>query len=228
MNVIPDVGAVGGVVVITEDHHLVPEAARNVECDGDQVCLGGVALADLTLGIGTACVEVAEADVPEAVCARVIPKDHFDHEFGRCVGTHGMLGQILGDRNSLGHAVGRARGAEDDLPATLFSHDTEKVQSIRDVVDVVLFGVETTLAHICEIREMKYGINVASLERFPDVVLVREVTLHELTRHDSLFVTVHKVVEHHGIKALTGKQFVDMTADISGTADYKYRHNNPF
>ena len=86
VDVVPDAGAVAGLVVVSEDHDLLPLAERDLEDQGNQVRLRAMVLPDPACGCCPRRIEVAQGGIAHAVGPGVVPHHVLHVELGAAVG----------------------------------------------------------------------------------------------------------------------------------------------
>ena len=118
VDVVPHRGSVVGGPVVAEDRER-RAVAGGVDGQGDEVGLGGVALAEAAPWTGPGGVEVAEGGEGKAVGAAAVGEDLLAHPLGGAVGALGTAGVGDWDRADEGGAVDRRRRRKEHREAGL-------------------------------------------------------------------------------------------------------------
>jgi len=150
MHVVAQAGAVGRRVIGAEDLEVGALAHRDLNRQRDEVRLGIVVLADGAVLGGAGGVEIAEGGEAQAVRGREGLEHVFHIELGLAVGVDRSLREVLGHRQALGHAEGRAGRGEDEFLHAGLEHGVEQVQRRHNIVLIVFHRSGDRLAHVAE------------------------------------------------------------------------------
>src|ERR1035441_4715750 len=144
VDVIANAGAVGRGIIRAVNFAVRLLSEGHLEHVGDEMRLRAVMLPEGFAGAGG--VEVAECDELQPMNP-LIPLEHLlEHQLGFPIRVDGPLRQVLGHRQAVGRAVGRARRAEHELLHTAFDRGIEQLQAVADVVVKILAWVGHGLA----------------------------------------------------------------------------------
>ena len=191
VDVVPDSGAVRGVVVVAEYGQVGSTTHGHLRHVGHEIVRGSVGvLADHSARVGADGVEVPEhRDAPVVgllgdrlgLTRLEVAQDLLDHELRPAVGVSdsGPDRALLGDGH-LGAAVDGGRGGEDDAVAAVLVQQAEQVDRRAEVVRVVHERLLDALPDGVETGEVDAGVEAAAgLEHLLEGGLVTEVGLHE-------------------------------------------------
>lgn len=122
--------------------------------------------AELTFGICTCSIEVAQYDAPHAVGCFDVGNRTLHHEFRTSVGIDGPLMPGFGNRERIWHAVaGAGAGEHEGLNATL-ACCLQQVEGPRSIVPIILSWVSDGLTDIGEGGEVHDGSGLMSYDQF--------------------------------------------------------------
>jgi len=215
MNVVADAGAICSRIVIAVDGECGPFALNCLEDNRNQMALGIMHLPNRATFIGSRRIEVAEADVLQAVSCAVSLERIFEREFGGAIGVHRLLRTILGDRALGGIAVHRSRRGEDELANSRVHHTIKQGDRRSDVVVVVLFGILHRFAHR-GVRGKEHH-RLAAAEKDIDLCLIGEVPDHQLKAFGQLFVAGGEIVVDDDVVSAIAQNLRGVTADVSSS-----------
>ena len=150
IDIVADVRAVGGGVVVAEYREALADAGSGLRHEGDKVLrYTARQLTDESRGVCTDGVEVAQRDTLQiAIGTHRVAQDILAHGLRIAVGRGGRLaGRKLRYGLLVGLAIDRARRREDDVVTAVGAHQLDDVHQRRKVVAVVLQGLLHRLAH---------------------------------------------------------------------------------
>ena len=236
MDVVPDAGAVGGGIVVAEDHQLLADAAGGLGDEGHEVVGNAVGrLADAARGMGAHGVEVPEEHRgPGGIGLGVVPNDLLTHELGPAVRVGAAHAPGLVEGHGVLRAVDRGGGGEDDLLHVVLPHDFQQGYGGQQVVLIVAEGLLHALAHGLEAREMDGAADVMLLKDFVESRLIPHVDAiegHFLPRQllhplQGFGGAVAEVVHGHHVVAQLQQSEAGVGPDVPGAAGDQYLHNS--
>ena len=163
MDVVPDTGAVMGVVVISVDTQEFPAAHRHLGDVGHQV-IGNApgVLTDAAGCVGTDGIKIPQqSNAPLAVGMGHAGEDLFRHVLGPAVGVGAATGAGgFPQGHLIIRGIDRSGGREDDLLHSCFLHDLGQHKGGIQVVIVVFPGLGDTLAHSLEASKVNHAADV--------------------------------------------------------------------
>ena len=238
MNIIPDAGAVGGIVVVAIDVELFQLAHRHLGDIGHQVVGDAVGvLADQAALMGADGIEIPQqGHIQRGVCCAVIGENALLEELGGAVGIGGAAGgEILPDGHGGRVAVHRGGGGKHKVLHTVGPHGLEQVQRADQVVGIVLQRFADALSHGLEPGEVHHGVNLRVLGKeglhLLQIAQLRldkgDLLPHDLLHPaDRLLTGVIKIVRHNDIIARLDQLHAGVAADIPRAAGDKNGHKN--
>ena len=235
MDVVPDTGAVRGVVVVAEYGQLFPAAHCHLGDKGHQVVgdASGI-LADASALMGADGVEIPQqADAPVLVGKGDAGKDLLGHVLRPAVGVGAAAGTaVFPQGHPVVRGIDRRGGGEDQILAARFPHDLGEHQGGIQVVVIVRPGLADALAHGLQPREVDHAADFVFRENpahqvfIPHVSPVKAQGLAGDLPHpvQRLGVGIAQVVHHGDFIAGIQQLHAGMGADIAGAAGNQYIH----
>ena len=168
VDVITDVRAVGGGVVVAEDRQTLTDAGGGLRYEGYQVLRHTARqLANQRRRVGTDGVEVAQGDTLERRGGtHRVTQDVLTHRLRVAIGRGGRFaGRKLRNGLFIRLAIDRARRREDNVRAVELTHQLQDVHQRGEVVAVVLQRLLHRLAHRLEGGKVDDRVELVLLEQ---------------------------------------------------------------
>ena len=147
-----------------------------------------------------------------------------DHLLGRTVRVDRRLWMILGDRNRLRIAVGRAGARKHNLVDRMSLHRTQQRQRTGDVVAIVLPGIGDRFAHVSVSGKVHHRIRPMLGEDPVHACAVADVRHFERPPAYRPAVAVNQIVDADRQVPCRGQRFACVAADVTGTASDQHFH----
>jgi len=177
VDVVAQCGAVGGVVVATEDPQLLELADRDLSDEGHEVVRDPLrVLPDRPRRVRPDRVEVAQQGNPPARLGHGDIAQHLlDHHLRPPVGVGGRGGHVLAHRHRRVGAVDRCGRGEDQLVDVVAPHGPHEREGRPEVVLVVLQRLRDALADSLEAGEVDDGVDLLVREELFRLLAVAQV-----------------------------------------------------
>ena len=106
MDIIPDAGAVRGIVIIAMNGNLRTDAKGGIENQRDQMRFRGTIFSRLALRVGAGSIEISQRYALQAVSSIEVSQHFFVDQLALSVRIYGGLNVILRFREQLRIAIG--------------------------------------------------------------------------------------------------------------------------
>ena len=93
-------------IVISENIYPLPQAKGCLKHKRDKVCLGTVILSNLTIGVSSSCIKIAQRNILQTICIAAILQNLFHHEFASAIRGYRVLWILLRHGNLYWFPVG--------------------------------------------------------------------------------------------------------------------------
>ena len=226
MDVVADARAVRCGVVVAEHVQRAGMAECRLHHHRHEVDGERPVLADEGIGTGPGCIEVAQADGPQAVRA-VEPAEHaLRHGLGLGVHALGVDRGVLGDGDGRRGAVDGARTGEDHLAHTVVGQCLEQHGRVADIVGPVLGRVLHGLSDALVGGEV-HGLGDPVLLAQPGHQRgIGHIAHHQgRVQHGGAMAQFQRVQHHHSPPCLAQCPH-RVRADVPGSTRHQYRHRS--
>ena len=222
MDVVANSGAIGGVVIGSEDPDVGSFAKNRLEDERDEVRLWVVDFSNLSFGVGSRGIEISQGDIAEIVGSGVPVEDSLTHELGVAVGRDRVLRVLLVEGDVLRHSVGGAATGKDDFGDSGVDAGSQKLVHSGDVVADVFPWVCDRFTDIGIGGEVEDAGNTVFSNCGGHEIVVTGVASLKRSEFRRPVVPFGKVVEDDGVEAVTFQLFTGVATDVTGTTNHQH------
>jgi len=201
-----------------------PECLSILQYQWDEMCLGGVRLSTVPIGISSRSVEVAQRHGRQPVRCASVAQDHLSHELGSAIGIDRLLPFGFDDGQSSRYAVGCAAAGEDDGADIVGAHRLEQGNHACDVVAIVECRLPVRLADISKGGKIDHGIRFMASHHFVEGRSIVDVAQLKRAPFCRPAVTGAKIVIGDGYVSRQRQCLACVGADIAGTPRHEDSH----